>query len=68
MRLLIPILTGQIPRWQYLGPPIPFAVAEGVEVDVEEGSDLLYGVSVHLSPALVPNASSPYYSCFIGLF
>lgn len=68
MRLLIPILTRQIPRWEHFGAPIPFAVGEGVEIDVEEGSDLLYVVSVHLSLFLVPNASSPYYSCFIGLF
>jgi len=43
MRVLIPILTGQIPRWQNLVASIQFAVGQGVEIDIEESPNLLSG-------------------------
>ena len=42
-RLLVPILPGQVPRWQRLVATIPFTVGKGVEVNIEERSDLSYG-------------------------
>jgi hypothetical protein len=39
MRLLIPILTRQIPRWRNLVASIQFPVSKGVEIDVEESAD-----------------------------
>jgi hypothetical protein len=39
MRLLIPILTRQIPRWRNLVASIQLPVSKGVEIDVEESAD-----------------------------
>ena len=47
MCLLIPILTGQIPRWWNLVASIKFAISKGVEIDVEESANLFLVISFY---------------------